>query len=458
MRGTVATRAAARSGTALSVNPITLDELPPSVLREILRRLPVDQRARVACVCRRWRDVLADPTMWTVLDLTAPGIMHAERVTHARLLAAAAMARGRLEVLVFDHIRGAFMFHVLLAIATANTASLREVRSLTLEEHGGRYDGRETEHGVDEAQALLLAAPALQVLEANVTCGFATARRMLRNEPPFGPLRLVGLQVDCQNADRDIAALSADLAAHRGSPLTSLVLFCDGQPFMEPLRPDELESLVTAALPHRLDYVGFFECGLTPATVPALCRLLSSTTLTDLRIVQLTTLGQLLDEQAAGLLAEALRANRTLVDLSLEAVLDASACGALVVLALVGHPRLRKLRCELVSGPDVLGGPATGALFGAALGALIAGNSPALQQLSLDQGFDLDEATLGPLCDALPRNTHLQELCLLEIPMSAAFAAQRLLPAVRANNSLRRLMADDVAEEAVRLVEARVEW
>ena len=35
--------------------------------------LPVDARARAACVCRAWRDFLADPALWQVLDLTLAG-------------------------------------------------------------------------------------------------------------------------------------------------------------------------------------------------------------------------------------------------------------------------------------------------------------------------------------------------------------------------------------------------
>jgi hypothetical protein len=48
------------------------------------------------------------------------------------------------------------------------------------------------------------------------------------------------------------------------------------------------------------------------------------------------------------------------------------------------------------------------------------------------------EATLGPLFDALARNTHLRSL-LCHGCMTEPFALERLLPAVRANTSLLRL-------------------
>ncbi len=74
----------------------------------------------------------------------------------------------------------------------------------------------------------------------------------------------------------------------------------------------------------------------------------------------------------------------------------------------------------------------------------------------------LGDPALGPLVDALPRNTHL---CSLDIArnggISEAFAAQRLLPAVRANASLRELRASEVRNAApslataVRLVKKR---
>ena len=61
-----------------------MDTLLPAILSRIVSALPVDSRARAACVCRGWRDVLADPTLWTVVDLSdvaaekkTPAFVHA---------------------------------------------------------------------------------------------------------------------------------------------------------------------------------------------------------------------------------------------------------------------------------------------------------------------------------------------------------------------------------------------
>ena len=79
-----------------------MDTLPPLVLTRILSALPVDSRARAACVSRAWRAALADPSLWTVLDLSPAGGVAAEKATPALLLAAAARAAGQLRVLDLD--------------------------------------------------------------------------------------------------------------------------------------------------------------------------------------------------------------------------------------------------------------------------------------------------------------------------------------------------------------------
>ncbi len=75
---------------------------------------------------------------------------------------------------------------------------------------------------------------------------------------------------------------------------------------------------------------------------------------------------------------------------------------------------------------------------------------------------NLDDAGLGPLFDALPTNTHLRKLDCSENAMSDAFVRERLLPAVRANSSLRELNTrtwahSDAAREAEALVQRRAD-
>ena len=424
------------------------EALPPTAVREILRRIPADQRARAACVCRCWRLVVADPALWAVLDLsTASGVTL--RLTPERLLAAAACAQGRLEVLNVPP--DSELLPALNEIAAANAVTLRELRSLTFEDDPEDFpDGNGAEQALADLQALLLAAPALQVVEASMSCRVAMAPRLLCNQPPFGPLRLSGLDVDVSSADRNIAALVAGVAVHPSLKSLSLIGHY-AHPL--PLTPRELEMVAAAVVVCRLQTLYLHDCDLGAENVPALAELLRrSDSLTCLSIRQQYSWVQLLNADVAPLFAEALRANRTLIYLTLMNVLATFKDEAMLFLALVGHPSLRYLDCS----KDVADGPLDederdAELVGMSLGALVAANSPALEVLDVG-GLELGDVGMGPLCDALLRNTHLRRLDVQGNGTSAAFAAQRLLPAVRANDSLQHFVGDDVAAEAMTFV------
>jgi hypothetical protein len=98
---------------------------------------------------------------------------------------------------------------------------------------------------------------------------------------------------------------------------------------------------------------------------------------------------------------------------------------------------------------------------GAALAALLRANAPALQTLDIGWCRLRDEG-MGPVVEALRHNTHLTKLdCRCNL-MSEVFASARLLPAVRANASLRELVASDhdghsAARTAEALVAARAQ-
>jgi hypothetical protein len=73
-------------------------------------------------------------------------------------------------------------------------------------------------------------------------------------------------------------------------------------------------------------------------------------------------------------------------------------------------------------------------------------------------GCRLFDAGLGSWLDALPANTHLRTLSCGDNEESEAFVCERLLPAVRANSSLRELKtgyASDAARQAEALVQRR---
>jgi hypothetical protein len=180
-----------------------------------------------------------------------------------------------------------------------------------------------------------------------------------------------------------------------------------------------------------------------PLAAPALCRLLQSGVLRALSLAG----GGLEDLHTAGLLSGALRADRTLTLLRgfgtefwYEPLLATFVLGALVALE----------ELEL-SDQDASGCPA---LAGQAIAALVAADAPTLRRLDVS-GCQLGDAGLAPLCDALARNTHLRELDCSGNGMSAAFAQQRLLPAVRGNSALRKLLVADAGAPAVEELQAR---
>ena len=302
-------------------------------------------------------------------------------------------------------------------------------------------------------------------------CDSRLALRLLRNEPPFGPLRMSGIRVMRDKSGTDFRAAVAGLTSHRW--LTELIVRCPD--LNTPLLTDELELVVDAVLAAGFKTLEFNDCGLNPGAAPALVRLLSSPALKHLYIANDNYCQTLLDAPGYALLADALRGNRTLLEMSLEGIvwLDVAAEVPELFDALTGHVSLRWLEIgriymgaaladddadelEHLAGAEL---EAANAVFGRAIGMLVAANSPKLEGLDIsfeEPGTD----ALGPLVDALLQNTHLQELSLEQDDFSADFAEQRLLPAVRANTSLRRLWlcqggTPDLAAEAVQLVVLR---
>jgi hypothetical protein len=200
-----------------------------------------------------------------------------------------------------------------------------------------------------------------------------------------------------------------------------------------------LDAVVDAALALQLQAVSFWQCRLAPASAPALARLLGGSALMMLECLATN----LLDAPAAAVLAAALRANATLTSLSLADVgvwRDAAAAAALLG-ALTGHASLRTLFLHANGVEDThLAAAAT------LLGVLIAANAPALTELDVSW-CDLGDDGLRPLFEVLPHNTHLRTLKAAQNNVSKAFARDVLLPAVRANPSLRCLDVGDENEE-----------
>jgi hypothetical protein len=421
-----------------------LGPLPLPLVQRIFLLLPVDERARAACVHRSWRDALADFELWTRLQLPACSRAVCTRDGDALMRGACGRAPGR--VVALDVSRLGVTKEALLAVLAENASTLRHLRVCVL----GLPDERESANPT--LAECLRAAPQLEVLDAE-TCGSCTlqqAMELLRLGPPlrieslllFDPVLIVDGAV---RSIKPFAALLNDLALQPN-------LFSVRFDKVDTANPDEMGALVDAAMARQLKSLTFTLC--TPPAAAPLARLLTKGTLEHLAWNRTAMIGEfgvvpappgrlpLLDAAGATLVADALRANTTLRTLQLmvsQLFCDVGAAAA-VLRALAGHPTLYYL--VLREGNDAVDDPAA---LGAALGAIVAANSPALAVLMLTSR--LGDAGLAPIVDALPRNRHLEALDLRKTGMSENFARNRLLPAVRANTGLRSLVLFSSREE-----------
>jgi hypothetical protein len=411
--------------------------LPHALVLAVFARLPVDARARCAAVCRGWRATVSEPCIWTRLNLS-PSSGVRVRVADDVLHAASGLARGALAAL---DVSGCPLVTLasLLAVATSNARALTELR---LQDWGTEH--RRLLLTCPNAEALLLAAPLLRVLQADVRITAAEVARMLHNEAPVGPLRVRRLEADFREADAGVTA-EATVAIVAHASLSSVHLSSARLDV-----PGALDALVDAALARRLSAVTFSGCRLSPASGSALARLLGGSALTELNIFDNGV--QLLDAPAAVLLGDALRANSMLTKLTLVSsnlFADPAAAAALLG-ALTGHASLRSLAFSSEETPT----EQAVAFIAPALAALVAADTPALEALFVH--CNLGDAGMRPLLEALPHNTHLKRLMCAGNRLSAAFARDVLLPAVRANTSLLTLNAG-VAHEAEVEANARVD-
>jgi hypothetical protein len=155
--------------------------LPRALSLKIFAALPADTRLRCAEVCRDWRAMVGERSLWTRLNLSETSGVTRE-VTPALLRAAAAKAGGALQALdVSDVWRLLNDGDALREVLAANAGALRELRCVRAQAHYMR---------VPLLEALLRAAPQLRVCETDVALDAAEARQALRREGVFGPLRL----------------------------------------------------------------------------------------------------------------------------------------------------------------------------------------------------------------------------------------------------------------------------
>ena len=397
----------------------TLASLPVATLREVLLRLPVDERAHAAAVCRTWRDLLSDRSLWTRLDLSDAGGVARTRVTDALLRGAAAKAGGGLTALSVNLLLSP-LTDALMEVCAANSEALTELRCGDIV-------------GVARLDALLRAAPLLRECHVAVFTSGDTVSRLLRNEPPFGPVRVNGLIITSPWPG-DEAAMHTFAADWRASASQPSYL---GLQMAARLGDGAFDALVDVAVERRLEQFRLIELqSIIPAS--ALARLLASKSLTYVtingRFLNRTLLISGLQSSVA-LLAAAVRANGALicVDLQASGILGDASVAETLISALTAHPSFGRL--YICKNPVAA---ADRARIGASLGALVAANSPHLRGLDVSR-CDLGDEGLGPLVDALQVNTHLVYLSCSGNNMSEAFALHRLRPAILANTGLERL-------------------
>ena len=386
---------------------VCFDALPVPVLRVIFLALPVDERARAACVCRAWRAFLLDVSLWQVLDLTAAGGVAAERVTENLARGAVGRAAGHLRVLTWTEVDTFAMDQLLVAVIVSDGAGLQHVNtgaSLT----------------VAQLQTVLAAAPRLQALNANVSGPCAALIPVLRNDPPYGPMRvsrlLVGHLLREEAAAAVVLALAAAVAAHESLKGLSLNRMASAR---------GVNALVDAAAERRLSSLAIHACNLDGDTVPALARLLQRGSLSSLLVECLGF--PLAQETSVPVLCAALRSCRTLRNLTLRLSAPNGAdrrTVAELLDAVASLPALSYLNLRDSSVQDSLA-------FGRALGALLGANLPSLLFLRVND-CRLGDEGLGALLDGLAANTHLRFLQCEHNDLSEAFERDRLAPALAA--------------------------
>jgi hypothetical protein len=115
----------AEEGSADAQAAASFVSLPRVLQHAILRSVPVDARARCACVHSGWRAAVDEVSLWTRLDLS-PSSGVTCTVNDAALRGAAGLARGRLAAL--DVSGCGDVTHVeLLAVVDANATALNEL-------------------------------------------------------------------------------------------------------------------------------------------------------------------------------------------------------------------------------------------------------------------------------------------------------------------------------------------
>ena len=404
------TVAASLDALALADEPVGFSSLPDEVAKKIFSGLPLDTRLRSREVSPVWCALLEDVSLWQRLDFSK---VAARRLSVAPTLglvrAAIARAKGTLHTLNLV-ILTKVSLAALVELVAENGKSLR---TLTTPEA--------LDLGAENVARLRLAAPLCE-LNCRVKCEGAEV------------VALLGCELVCpfylQVHDLDTQQQQTDFATALASRTGVMELWLVGGNLVGGAT---LEGLARATVAAGVERIAFIYCRLTPMALPALTLLLRPSVLrsssiynadaplftgpdlpafchalrsySSLRHIKLCNCDLWTDSADAGMVLAALAARTTPFNLGLD-----------------GN-RVGKTQEEQFAA-------------GTQLAQLITADR--LVSLELI-GCNLGEAGLAPIFEALSVATRLESLKFSGDLVSREFARDVVLPAVRANISLRRL-------------------
>ena len=386
--------------------------VPAQRRRAPLPLLPLDARLRAREVCRGWRFFLKGACFWQFLFFSeAAAESLTVDLTWGLVRAAIARAKGTLHTLNLSAVRDVLLsaLGVLVAENGESLRWLKTPKALFL--------------GAENVARLRQAAPLCKLL-CNVVCVGAEAVALLGCELVC-PFDLQVDELDTEQQQTDFAAALATRNGIRELYLTGGNL-AGGAALMDLAR-----AIVAAGVGKSV----FFESGLTQLALPALPLLLRSNVLWHFGIsndgVPLFTGPDLA-------FCDALRSNSIPDEIFLHNCdLWANPADAGMVLAALAARTELEPHIEL-NLPDNNVGETQEEQF--ASGTQLAQIITAAGLVALNiSGCNLGEAGLGPIFQALPRASRLWGLQFDSDTLSSEFARDVVLPAVRANNSLRSL-------------------
>ena len=208
--------------------------LPRPLVLAIFALIPVDTRLRCSEVSRAWRALLTDTTFRERLAFSTSGLVTAR--FEELFVAAVAKAGGQLcELDVSDKFaeRQYLTQATLVAAVAANLQTLQRLRLCSSDDFSVPHD---------TVAELCDAAPGLQV-EAKVSCLSTENRTLLRREPPFSALNLIGVEVDFAPAEENLFSSFLFDLRHRGASLTSICFYSASIPGLAAFK-----ALVDAAI------------------------------------------------------------------------------------------------------------------------------------------------------------------------------------------------------------------